>query len=544
MQAGGIGSGGTSWSQGSAPAPHAPHMRPAPPSRPWSAARPTSARARKPAPAASATYGVDPFGDEEAPAAARPTPMPPTGGLDRLQQQKALQQQRRANRTMGGVVAAPTTLRPGGVAPRPPMGGMGVGAPRIGGTQSDAIAAQMDGVSLSGGSSSGGMGGGGAFAATTTSAFGDAPQTQMPQAVWGDSSRGSAPSGELRGFVRDRHAAMGQVDDAGLETVEAEGGAASSAPGSRAREVEQEMLSQGMAQVYDPAAQQGDEAATAPAPSTSVNAAPRAAAVDLSDLRAFLMQPGPAEGQIQCTIRRTRNEKGASKSFPTYLLYLEPQSGRTELTFLLAGRKRRKSGGANYMVSLDEEDQARDSGNYFGKVRSNFMGTQFVCYDKGANPKKADDTLNVSQFGARQELAVVNYQYNVLGMRGPRKMTVGVPSVDANGRRALFKPDQKGKGSLADAMSGGDQNNLIVMTNKAPKWNEKEGAWCLNFNGRVSKASVKNFQLVAEDNQEHIILQFGKTGEDTFTMDYAWPMNALQAFTICLSSFDSKLACE
>lgn len=35
-------------------------------------------------------------------------------------------------------------------------------------------------------------------------------------------------------------------------------------------------------------------------------------------------------------------------------------------------------------------------------------------------------------------------------------------------------------------------------------------AYCLNFNGRVTEASVKNFQLVSDDNQNHVILQFGK----------------------------------
>lgn len=35
-------------------------------------------------------------------------------------------------------------------------------------------------------------------------------------------------------------------------------------------------------------------------------------------------------------------------------------------------------------------------------------------------------------------------------------------------------------------------------------------AYCLNFNGRVTEASVKNFQLVTDDNQNYVILQFGK----------------------------------
>jgi tubby-related protein 1 len=49
---------------------------------------------------------------------------------------------------------------------------------------------------------------------------------------------------------------------------------------------------------------------------------------------------------------------------------------------------------------------------------------------------------------------------------------------------------------------------------------------------------------VADFDKEHIILQFGKVGKDTFTMDYQWPISALQAFSICLTSFDNKLACE
>lgn len=43
---------------------------------------------------------------------------------------------------------------------------------------------------------------------------------------------------------------------------------------------------------------------------------------------------------------------------------------------------------------------------------------------------------------------------------------------------------------------------------------------------------------------DYIIMQFGRVAEDVFTMDYRYPMCALQAFGIALSSFDSKLACE
>ena len=70
------------------------------------------------------------------------------------------------------------------------------------------------------------------------------------------------------------------------------------------------------------------------------------------------------------------------------------------------------------------------------------------------------------------------------------------------------------------------------------------GAYVLNFNGRVTMASVKNFQLVDPDEQNAVVLQFGRVGKDEFTMDMQWPITPFQAFAVTLSSFDSKIACD
>lgn len=45
----------------------------------------------------------------------------------------------------------------------------------------------------------------------------------------------------------------------------------------------------------------------------------------------------------------------------------------------------------------------------------------------------------------------------------------------------------------------------------------------LNFNGRVDKASVKNFQLIDEYDDNHIYMQFGRVGKENFNMDVAYP---------------------
>lgn len=124
-------------------------------------------------------------------------------------------------------------------------------------------------------------------------------------------------------------------------------------------------------------------------------------------------------------------------------------------------------------------------------------------------------------------------------------MTVLLPTVRADGSRTVFRPMNERETMLAkyeaepDRFGGGH-----VLQNKAPKWNESVGAYVLNFNGRVKLASVKNFQLVDRRDPEAIVLQFGKVDKDRFNMDFQHPMSAFQAFAICLSAFDYKLACE
>lgn len=43
---------------------------------------------------------------------------------------------------------------------------------------------------------------------------------------------------------------------------------------------------------------------------------------------------------------------------------------------------------------------------------------------------------------------------------------------------------------------------------------------------------------------DYIVMQFGRIADDIFTLDYKYPMCAVQAFAIALSSFDGKIACE
>ncbi|OEL38151.1 Tubby-like F-box protein 9 [Dichanthelium oligosanthes] len=246
-------------------------------------------------------------------------------------------------------------------------------------------------------------------------------------------------------------------------------------------------------------------------------------------------------------------------TFPSSLKQVRP--GRTfsarALTdkgkFLLAARRFRQGAHTEYIISYDYDDLHPGSTSYIGKLRSDFLGTKFIIYDSqapynGAKPSRsrssrrfASKQISPQVSGCNYEVGQVTYKFNFLKSRGPRRMQCSIQC--PLGQSSASDPSKE----KAPAPSPLD------LKNKAPRWHEHLQCWCLNFHGRVTVASVKNFQLVATagsggpwgvGDEETVILQFGKIEDDAFTMDYRQPLSAFQAFAICLTSFGTKLACE
>ncbi|RWS30756.1 tubby-related protein 3-like protein [Leptotrombidium deliense] len=346
-----------------------------------------------------------------------------------------------------------------------------------------------------------------------------------------------------------------------------------------------------------------------------------------NELLLFVTQPIPPSKTYQCVI--IRDKRGIDRSFyPTYYMHLQglnvlfiivrhsllfaaivtnetidensekilvPSSptikdddarnrtrsavgGRTgsqtssrRQIFLLGGRRRKRS--KTYLIGNDPFDITRD--NCIAKLKSNVLGTQF-------------NAIKMNTDGQRYEIVSILYETNVLGFKGPRKMTALIPK----------NPEvcRSSENTLFDIWKCNNKS-IHQLKNKTPVWNEDTQSYVLNFHGRVTQASVKNFQLVVcgkqkEDSSTHnptphsnespiplesptltlppssppssfaptipapssssgnaaldddIALQFGRVSEKEFTCDVTWPMSLLQAFAIALSSFDSKLACE
>jgi tubby-related protein 1 len=70
--------------------------------------------------------------------------------------------------------------------------------------------------------------------------------------------------------------------------------------------------------------------------------------------------------------------------WPKYTLSLSEGS-----KFLLSGKKRTGNATSNYLISFDQEKLDKKAQGYLGKVRSNFLGTEFYIYDTGKNPEKS-----------------------------------------------------------------------------------------------------------------------------------------------------------
>jgi len=77
----------------------------------------------------------------------------------------------------------------------------------------------------------------------------------------------------------------------------------------------------------------------------------------------------------------------------------------------------------------------------------------------------------------------------------------------------------------------------FAVQTKEPVFDAYTNSYRLNFHGRVTVPSIKNFQIIHPDDPNETLCQFGKVESDRFHLDYRRPFNALQAFCVALASF-------
>nr|CAD7452742.1 unnamed protein product [Timema tahoe] len=252
-------------------------------------------------------------------------------------------------------------------------------------------------------------------------------------------------------------------------------------------------------------------------------------------LETFILKPGSLRFHYKCRI--TRDRKGMDRRLnPAYFLHLERDYGKK--VFLLAGRKYKKSATSSYLISTDPTDLSRGGQSFVGKLCSNILENRFKMYDHCYSHRLGEAKEGWKRNFQQQELSAVAYERGDLGFR---KMTVILPGMTLDHKRVEICPRDYNE-SLLERWRCKTMDDLIELHNKTPMWNDDTQSYVLNFHGRVTQASTKNFQIFHESDPEYIVMQFGRVAEDVFTMDYRYPLCAVQAFAIALSNFDCKLA--
>ena len=147
----------------------------------------------------------------------------------------------------------------------------------------------------------------------------------------------------------------------------------------------------------------------------------------------------------------------------------------------------------------------------------NFLGTKFEIYDYGLEADYIMKDLPKDFLPPRRKLATIEYDSNFFAEK-PRSFRVSILDYENSSESALMS-----------------------FENLPPKYNEQRGCYTLNFFGRVSKASARNFQLIETDGDEdELYLSHGKHMQNEFNLDYRAPFNALIAFGISLSAIGKK----
>merc|ERR1711916_90369 len=219
--------------------------------------------------------------------------------------------------------------------------------------------------------------------------------------------------------------------------------------------------------------------------------------------------------RVRCTVQRDRSTF-SNKMYPTYQLILEC-TGQV----ILIAKKMKMNATSNYHLfdmtrGVAEKELTKKSCNYIGKLRAqNRERTHYVLVPNSLERGEVAG-MTFERQGVLQHLKDGSQ---------PRKLRMVCPPLDANNIPIPLET-KKGNSILDElgANNSGSNSGYRFFHSKEPMY--ESGSYRLNF------------QLVDKNDIDDVICQFGKIGEDKFTLDYKTPLNAMQSFCIALCQFN------
>ncbi|ORD95834.1 TULP3 [Hepatospora eriocheir] len=84
----------------------------------------------------------------------------------------------------------------------------------------------------------------------------------------------------------------------------------------------------------------------------------------------------------------------------------------------------------------------------------------------------------------------------------------------------------------------------LNLENKYPIYNPDTNSYSLNFSGRVTIASAKNFQIIHKLDPTFITLTFRNENTNSYILDFTHPWSLIKEFCVGLTALDHKLGFE
>jgi hypothetical protein len=137
----------------------------------------------------------------------------------------------------------------------------------------------------------------------------------------------------------------------------------------------------------------------------------------------------------------------------------------------------------------------------------------------------------------RRQLAHIRHFRETIGGGSAMCMEVDLPALRQDGTPEVW--------CTRTGTSNDESREIIFLESRRPRWNTKLSSLVMSFWGRCTCASAKNFQLQTmgakrSDKEQDVELLFGKTGVNSFVLDYRRPLGMVQAFAVALSTASWK----
>jgi len=265
----------------------------------------------------------------------------------------------------------------------------------------------------------------------------------------------------------------------------------------------------------------------------------------IRELQGCCVHPESPVGYVPAEPRQWRGfefaddlEQGLGPGVTT--TYLEPPSDRAAEQRLVVQRAQNRG---NYMLMTEKDE-------ILLVARCNAEGTRYDFFiARDSEPHTALGPAFVLQGNANRD------QWTLVGVRcdrcerrgkrqcGTRHLARMSHYTEMVGEGQAFcmdvevpDPGEEGEPAVLCDFCGDSEGGMADLTTRRPKWNPRHKSLTLDFHGRCSLASAKNFQLEAREKPGKVRLLFGKIGTARFTLDYRHPLGMVQAFAAALTA--------